>query len=251
MAHYPEPKLLPMGDTAWTVELGDEIDIDVNARCMGLAAAIHEAAVAGTLLGIRDVVPTFRSVTVHFNPRQVQGAGLGAHLMLLARDASPPPVAKRTWRLPACFDTRLAPDLKLVAERTGLSEAAVVEQLLSTSLRVYAMGFMPGFAYMASIPECLACPRLQAPRAQVAPKSLAIAGRMAAIYPWMSPGGWNLVGSIPVATFDLANKAAPALFEAGDQVSFYAIDWAEYQSLDQPVADPMAFRAQFLVESPT
>ena len=113
MAHYPEPKLLPMGDTAWTVELGDEIDTDVNERCMGLAAAIHQAAVAGTLLGIRDVVPTFRSVTVHFNPRQVQGAGLGAHLMLLARDASPPPVAKRTWRLPACFDTRLAPDLKL------------------------------------------------------------------------------------------------------------------------------------------
>ena len=250
MAHYPEPKLLPMGDTAWTVELGDAIDIDVNARCMGLAVAIHEAVAAGQLAGVRDVVPTFRSVTVHFNPRQVQGAALGAHLMVLARAASALTAAKRTWHLPACFDSRLAPDLKLVAERTGLGEAAVIAQLLSTTLRVYAMGFMPGFAYMASIPERLACPRLATPRAQVPPKSLAIAGRMAAIYPWMSPGGWNLVGAIPVATFDLANTVAPALFEAGDLVSFYAIDWAEYQRLDQPATDPIAFRAQFLVESP-
>ena len=246
MAGYLEPKLLPMGDTAWTIELGDAIDIDVNARCMGLAAAVHAEVDAGTLSGVRDVVPTFRSVTVHFDPRLAVGAHLGTRLLALARDVSAPATAKRSWRLPACFDARLAPDLPVVAAQTGLSETAVIAQFLSTSLRVYAMGFMPGFAYMASIPEVLACPRLSTPRTQVPPKSLAIAGRMAAIYPWVSPGGWNLIGAVPLPTFDLSHSAAPALFEAGDVVSFYAIDWEEYAHLERPVADPVAFRAQFL-----
>ena len=248
MAGYSEPKLLAMGDAAWTIELGADIDIDVNARCMGLAAAIAADIEAGTLVGILDIVPTFRSVTVHFDPREPASHSLPAHLQSLARVASAPPTARRTWRLPACFDARYAPDLQAVAERQGISPDTVVAEFLSTPLRVYAMGFMPGFAYMAQIPQALACPRLTTPRTQVPPKSLAIAGRMAAIYPWLSPGGWNLIGAVPIPTFDLQVNGSPALFEAGDRVSFFAVDTATYQALEKPVRDPIAQRREFLVE---
>jgi allophanate hydrolase subunit 1 len=138
-----------MGDAAWTVELGPDIDIDVNARCMGLAASIADAVASGELGGVVDIVPTFRSVTVHFDPRHSSAPTIPSHLQALARAATPPTAAKRTWRLPACFDSRYAPDLQAVADRHNLSPEAVIAQFLSTPLRVYAMGFMPGFAYMA------------------------------------------------------------------------------------------------------
>ena len=128
MAGYSEPKLLAMGDAAWTIELGADIDIDVNARCMGLAAAIAADIEAGTLVGILDIVPTFRSVTVHFDPREPASHSLPAHLQSLARVASAPPTARRTWRLPACFDARYAPDLQAVAERQGISPDTVVAE---------------------------------------------------------------------------------------------------------------------------
>jgi len=249
MVGYSEPRLLAMGDAAWTVELGPDIDIDVNARCMGLAASIADAVASGELSGVVDIVPTFRSVTVHFDPRHSSAPVIPSHLQALARAATPPIAAKRTWRLPACFDSRYAPDLQAVADRHHLSQEAVIAQFLSTPLRVYAMGFMPGFAYMASIPEGLACPRLTTPRTQVPPKSLAIAGRMAAIYPWMSPGGWNLIGAMPIPTFDLQVRASPALFEAGDVVTFFEIDAGTFQTLEKPGRDPIALRREFLVDS--
>ena len=76
---YSEPKLLAMGDAAWTVELGPDIDIDVNARCMGLAASIADAVASGELSGVVDIVPTFRSVTVHFDPRHSSAPTIPSH----------------------------------------------------------------------------------------------------------------------------------------------------------------------------
>ena len=55
MSHLPT--LLPLGDSAWTVEFGDRIDPSLHARVMGLNGALHAARDAGTLAGIVDLVP--------------------------------------------------------------------------------------------------------------------------------------------------------------------------------------------------
>jgi allophanate hydrolase subunit 1 len=72
---------------------------------------------------------------------------------------------------------------------------------------------------------------------------------MAAIYPWMSPGGWNLIGAMPIPTFDLQVSASPALFEAGDVVTFFEIDAGTFQALEKSGRDPVSLRREFLVES--
>ena len=67
-------RLLPCGDGAVTIELGDVIDQQVLARVEALSAALREAASSGRLPGILDVVQTFRSVTLRYDPLVARAA---------------------------------------------------------------------------------------------------------------------------------------------------------------------------------
>ena len=86
----PALQLLPVGDTAWTVEFGVRIDPALHARVLGLAAALDAARKEGAnkdLAAIVDVVPTFRSLTVHYNPLACDGERLGEALALMAESS--------------------------------------------------------------------------------------------------------------------------------------------------------------------
>jgi inhibitor of KinA len=87
--------------------------------------------------------------------------------------------------------------------------------------RVYMMGFVPGFAYMASVDPRIALPRRATPRTRVPAGSVAIAAGQTGIYPMETPGGWHLIGRTHVRPYDPA-RADPFLFRAGDQVRFRA-----------------------------
>jgi inhibitor of KinA len=117
----------------------------------------------------------------------------------------------------------LAPDLLDVAALTGLTAEEVAWLHSSAEYRVYMIGFLPGFPYMGSLPERLRLPRLATPRVRVPPRSLAIATEMTAIYPLESPGGWRLIGSVPVDLFDI-RADPPALLRPGDRVRFRPVD---------------------------
>ena len=47
-----------------------------------------------------------------------------------------------------------------------------------------------------------------------------------------APGGWQLIGRTPVATFD-PSREIPFLFRPGDLVEFYAISELEYLQIEQ------------------
>lgn len=230
----PAPRLLPLGDAAWTVEFGAAIDPALHARVLALAAAVRTAQQGGAppWNAVQDVVPTFRSLTVHYDPLAGDGAALAQALRALAQQAGAAPPRGRRWTLPACFDEALAPDLAALAARQGLTPAAVVELLLGAELRVYQIGFMPGFPYMGGVPPALQVPRLPTPRKAVPAGSIALAGAMGAVYPWESPGGWHLVGRTPVPLWDL-RRDPPALLASGDVVRWRAIDGDEYRRLQE------------------
>lgn len=232
MADRQPPRLLPLGDAAWTVTFGDRIDPELQERVSGLHDLVDQARRGDpALAGILDLVPTFCALTVHFDPWRGDAAALGQRLLELAAQAQPRTVAGRCWHLPVCFDEAFAPDLPRVSEATGRSGESVIELLLTARLRVYMLGFQPGFAYMAGLPEALAVPRLPSPRQMVPARSLAIAGGMCAVYPWESPGGWNLLGRTPARLFDPGNVAHPTLLAAGDEVRWRPVDVATYERL--------------------
>jgi len=226
-------RLLPLGDSAWTVEFGARIAPELHARVLGLAAALETARAAdGELSAVIDVVPTFRSLTVHYDPLASDGERLGEALLQLAGQSGAAHQQGRQWRLPVCFDEAYAPDLIDLAQAKGLTPDAVIALMTAATFDVYMIGFMPGFPYMGGLPATLEMPRLSSPRKAVPARSLAVAGSMCAVYPWESPGGWRLLGRTPVPMFDLAESASPALLASGDRVRWLAIDTQNFVELE-------------------
>lgn len=230
--------LLALGDTAWTVEFGDRIDPAVHAQVLGLANAldtIRTAGVSEDLTGIVDVVPTFRSLTVHYNPLACDGERLGEALVRLAHTSGAAHSQGRRWRIPVCFDEEFAPDLNDLAQRRGLARETVINLMTEATFQVYMIGFMPGFPYMGGVPSVLDAPRLASPRKAVPARSLAVAGEMCAVYPWESPGGWRLLGRTPVPMFSAADPVSPSLLASGDQVCWQAINRSAYLDMEAAI----------------
>ena len=90
------------------------------------------------------------------------------------------------------------------------------------------LGFLPGFAYMGSVDDRIAAPRLLSPRMQVAAGSVGIAGNQTGIYPLDSPGGWNIIGRTPLLMFDV-NKEEPCLLQPGNTIQFISITKDEFE----------------------
>ena len=238
------PRLLALGDGALTLEFGDRVDPALNARVI----AARDALAALRLEGISDVVPTWRSLTVHFDPLQLDRERLAGHLLECAAAGAQKSALATRWRIPVVFGDEFGPDLAAVAATTGRSAADVIEALCATELRVFLLGFLPGFPYLGEIPAWLRLPRLTTPRTAVAANSVAIAGEQAAIYPWQSPGGWHLLGRTPVRLFDVNNASRPALLAPGDRVRFAAVDRGDFERMSAAVAtgeiEPSAWRSQ-------
>ena len=248
MTHPGGPRLLALGDAAWTLEFGQAIDPALNARVMQLDARLRAARAAGdaVVAGVTDAVPTFRSLTVHFAPLATDADALGAQLLAWAGEPAAGHAPGRRWRLPVCCEGDWAPDLPALAARHGLEPNAVVERLTGTPFRVYMIGFMPGFPYMGGWPEALATPRLASPRKRVPAQSVAVAGTMCGVYPWDSPGGWNLLGRTPVTLFDPQHPHAPAWLAAGDEVRWQAVDRDAFAALAADLASGRRQRGDFL-----
>jgi KipI family sensor histidine kinase inhibitor len=219
-------RLLPCGDTALAVELGDAVNRHVNALVLALAERLAAAAIAGVV----EAVPTFRSLTIHYDPLAVSHKELKARLAPLLSGLRAAEDSGRRWRIPVCYDESFAPDLAEVAERTGLSAARVVEAHSSVAYHIYMMGFLPGHPYLGDLPAALALPRRRTPRTSVPPGSVAIATTLSAIYPLESPGGWHLVGRTPALLWDI-RRERPALLAAGDRVRFVPISRGEHDAL--------------------
>ena len=229
-------RLLDAGDGALTIEFGDRIAPELVARVRSLAQVLDAALARGELPGVIETMPTFRSLTVLFDPLRTGRAALDPALTaLLAQAEQPPRASGRHWRLPVCYGGEFGADLAEVAAATGLTPDAVVQLHSGCTVSVQMIGFMPGFAFMGELPTALAVPRRREPRLRVPAGSVAITGSLTAIYPWQSPGGWQLIGRCPVPLFDAA-AATPSLLAPGDSVSFEAVSPARLAALEAAVS---------------
>lgn len=215
------PVIVPFGDRAVLVELGGDPGPQSAARAQRVADRIR-AATAG-LAGWGAAVPAAASVLVHLDPVV---ADLTAALALLPpivgtlrpADAEWPP-ARRRLEIPVRYGGEDGPDLREVAELTGLTPTGVIDAHASVEYRVLFLGFAPGFAYLGRLPAAIVVPRRDSPRVRVPAGSVAIAGLNTAVYPTESPGGWRLLGRTSMALWS-PDRVPPALLEPGGIVRF-------------------------------
>ena len=118
----------------------------------------------------------------------------------------------KTIKIPTTYNER---DLKRVANHNNLTIEEVITLHTQKTYRVYAIGFMIGFAYLAKVDKKIITPRLSTPRAKIPKGSVAIADNQTAIYPKDSAGGWNIIGHTEFNRFEE--------FNIGDYVKFERI----------------------------
>jgi KipI family sensor histidine kinase inhibitor len=209
------PRVLPVGDAAVTVELGDALDPVTSARVRALDLALAEAPFEG----FRESVPTHRSLLVLYDAGVARFSSVARTLLTLAASPAPPPPPGRHHEVPVVYGGEDGPDLAPVARERGLSEGEVVRLHSSADYTAFMLGFTPGFAYLGLVPEALASPRQAMPRVRVPAGSVAVAGRQTGIYPVDSPGGWRVLGRTSRRLFDPLREE-PALIAPGDRVRF-------------------------------
>ena len=219
-------ELLPAGDSALLVRLPERIDPELNAWCIALGRSL-ERRIGKPIL---DVVVGYCSVTVYFDPISTDARWLEAEIRAIAGDSSE--VAGDAGgfvEVPVCYGGEFGPDLADVARFGNCSHEEVIAIHSSATYRVYMVGFVPGFAYLAEVDRRIAAPRRGSPRTAVPAGSVAIAGGQTGIYPSATPGGWNIIGRTPVKPYD-ASRREPFLLKAGDRVRFRPIEPAEFQA---------------------
>lgn len=225
--HEPAPKILPAGDQALVVELGDGVDPALNDRVHRLDRLVAEAA----LPGVVETVPTYRSLLVTFDPLATDADTLAASLRQLASAGGGTDGRRgRRWILPVCFGGAHGEDLEEVARRTGLTAERVIELHCAADYRVYMLGFSPGFSYLGGLPEALHLPRRENPRMRTPAGSIMQGGAQAALSPVEMPSGWHLLGRTPIKGFDV-RRDPPFLLAPGDRVRLTPIDAATYDRL--------------------
>lgn len=242
-------RFLNVGDSALTLEFGDAISPELVRAVIAADQAIAAARERGELPGVIEAVPTFRSLTVLYDPLHTSRAALEPALArLLEERGAAGAQPGRRWRLPVCYGGEYGPDLAEVAAAKGLTPEEAIRLHQDTEFLVYMLGFLPGFPYMGDLPDALAVPRRAEPRLRLPTGSVAIAGTLTAIYPWESPGGWHLIGRCPVPLFD-ARWRSPALLRAGDRVRFEPITPERFQELSEALAAERTGVAAFLEQS--
>jgi len=221
-------KIQVAGENALILYFGDAVSDDVSQSIQDVASGLSRY-VGNVLI---DMVPSYASLMVIFNPL------LTDHLKVrqLIREACQKPSQEKSGEqgsvitLPAYYGLDAAPDLENLAENAGLSCQQVIDIHTAMQYRVYAIGFAPGFAYLGEVDARIAAPRLATPRKKVPKGAVAIADRQTAVYPAVSPGGWNLIGLCPVDMFN--PNAKPTMpVQVGDKVQFKSIEREEFLSL--------------------
>lgn len=225
---YAEPRFLPAGDAAIVVELGDAISPAINRRVRSLSLALEN----GSVPGVFDFLPTYRSVLVYYDPLSVSPDAVQSQIARLLQSPDAEAAANpRVALIPTLYGGDMGPDIGFVASHAGITEQEVIAIHSATDYLIYMMGFSPGFAYLGGLDQRLITPRLESPRTQIPAGAIGIAESQTGVYPVASPGGWQLIGRTPLRLFDPARNP-PALLSAGDYVRFTPLaDRAEYDAL--------------------
>jgi inhibitor of KinA len=237
--------IFPLGDSAATIELGELINEELSRKAMAIQAWILSRHV----VGIKDVIVSYSSVSVFYDPvelinrSEATGAGQeGAFeytkvlLEQAWREAMPDSGEnggsedmEKIFRVPVCYDGGYGPDRDWLAREKGISVEELIGLHSSRVYRVYMIGFLPGFSYLGELDERLQIPRKEKP-VPVKAGSVGIAGSQTGIYPLNSPGGWQIIGRTPLRLFD-PHAEMPILLKTGDKVCFLAIGAGEFEAI--------------------
>ncbi len=221
------PKIEIVNESTLIVYFSDEIDIQLPTQ---IAFVVHQ--LNDWQDEIIDLTPSYTSVLISFNPVLITAEALIEKINPVIHQSEKKTVETQTRliEIPVYYSPESGLDLEDTANTIGMSIDEVIQLHSGPKYTVFALGFMPGYAFMGIVDERLRLPRLDTPRTKVPKGSVAITEKQTAVYPEKTPGGWRLLGRSPMKLFDPKNNP-PQPYQIGDRIKFQPISREEYLSL--------------------
>jgi inhibitor of KinA len=232
-------RIFPLGDSALTLDFGNTINDAINREVLALFRQINQKP----FRGIIELLPAYSSLTVFYDtvtlrPSLPENTTAYDWMRMqlenfLVTTVTSGDETNREVRIPVCYHKDFAPDLQRVADLKNLSFDDIIRLHTGKKYRVFMLGFLPGFPYLGKTDKKINVARKDEPE-KVKAGSVGIAGRQTGIYPFNSPGGWQIIGKTPVKLFD-KEKTEITLLKPGDVVEFFSISKEEFLKLsDEP-----------------
>ena len=228
---YEKAQYLICGDSALNIEFGNEISEEINKKIRAASALIENREISG----ISEVVPTYRSLMIHYDPLIIEYEELISILKWIEENIKNVELySPEIIEIPVLYGGQYGPDIENVVMHNKLTVEEVIKIHTSAEYLIYMLGFTPGFPYLGGMDKRIATPRLHSPRTKIPAGSVGIAGEQTGIYPVQSPGGWQLIGSTPIELFN-PDSENPILLKSGNHIVFKSIDEEEYMKIKEEV----------------
>jgi len=254
---FDEPRYLLAGDRYLLIEFGNELNLDMNFKALGLAREIEQNKVKGLL----ETVPSFATLLLHYEPELIKPEALISlcrELLDQLGSVEDMEIPSRLIELPVAYDDRWSrecieaycrtikkiehnPDL--VARINGLkSVTELIRYHSAPQWWVGAVGFLAGLPTLMSLDPryFLTAPKYDPPRLWTPVGTVGLGGAFTAIYPMVTPDGYQILGRTPVPIYDPQQRLEPFkdsffLLRTGDRVKFLPISEAEFMEIEREV----------------
>ena len=226
-----EAKFLLTGDCSLSVQMGEEISLAVNQRVRMLFLNLTRYPIEG----IREMVPTYASLMIHYQPEVLRFEVLKAEIVKrLDHLDSAEKESRMVKEIPICYGGELGPDLENCAAFEKVSVEEFIRMHSQHEYYSYMLGFAPGHAYMARFEEPFHFKRRESPRVRISGGSIVVQLNLSNLIPFDQPCGWNIVGATPLTICDY-QKEDPFLVHAGDWVKYVPVSRKEFDAIKEEV----------------
>ena len=223
-------KITNIGDCGIVCDFGSEVNQEINTNVIKFFYYFKDQIAQGKLKGILNYTPSYNKLVISFDLEKTNAAQIIEFLK--SEDFSKLNIVqnKKNFLIPICYDFQM--DLENISKILKMEKSEIINIHLNTSFFIYMIGFIPGHPFMGDLDSKLFLNRLKTPRVKIPSGSVGIVEKFCNIYPYESPGGWNIIGRTPIKLFDKKNENNPCLLSPGDTVKFKSISKEEFEELN-------------------
>ena len=221
-------KLNNIGDSGVVCDFGDEVNQLINDNVIKLFQYIKKEVAIGHIQGILNFTPSYNKLIISFDPTITNTKNILDFLNSVDFSKLNSALDRKEWTVPICYDFEI--DLTHISKKLKIDRNDIIKIHSKTTFYIYMIGFVPGHPFMGDLDPKLYLNRLETPRVKVPAGSVGIVEKFCNIYPYESPGGWNIIGRTPIKLFNNKNESQPCLLSPGDKIKFKSISKEEFNN---------------------
>ena len=222
-------KLRNIGDCGIVCDFGEDVNKNINTEVIKLFNYIKKQTLNENLPGILNCTPSYNKLVINFDLEKTNSNKIFDFLQSVDFSKLDISKSKKEWTIPICYD--FAMDLENMSKVLRINRDEIINIHLNTVFFIYMIGFVPGHPFMGDLDSKLFLNRLKTPRVKIPAGSVGIVEKFCNIYPYDSPGGWNIIGKTPKKLFNTEDSDNPCLLSPGDTVKFKSISKKEFEKL--------------------